>query len=55
MVLPFTLQVVLLGTVMKGVCCKGGHGTHVANHFRLRRNNPDLKLFLVAFVKVLNL
>ena len=45
----------LLGTVMKRVCCKGGHGTHVANHFRPRRNNPGLKLFLGAFVKVLSL
>ena len=31
MVLPFTLQVFLLGTVMKRVCWKGGRGTHVAN------------------------
>ena len=31
MVLPFTLQIFLLGTVMKRVCLKGGHVTHVAN------------------------
>ena len=55
MVLPFTLQVVLLGTVMKRVCWKGGRSTHIENHFRLRRNNPGLKLFLGAFVKVLSL
>ena len=52
---PFTLQVILLGTVRKGVCWKGGHGTHVANHFRLRRNNPGLKLFMGVFVKILSL
>ena len=55
MVLPFTLQVILLGTVMKGVCWKGGRGTHIANPFTLCRNNPGLKLFLGAFVKVLSL
>ena len=55
MVFPFTLQVILLGTVMKRVCWKVGCDTYVANHFRLRRNNPGLKLFLGAFVKVLSL
>ena len=55
MVLPFTLQVILLDTVMKRVCWKGGRGTHAANHFRLHRNNPVQKLFLGTFVKVLSL
>ena len=53
MVLPFTIQVVLLGTMMKRACCKGKHGTLVLNHFRLRRyqllrNNPGQNLFLGA-------
>ena len=38
-------QVFLLGTVMKRVCWKGGHGTHVANQIRLRRTNPGLGCF----------
>ena len=49
----------LLGTVMKRVCCKGGCGKLVVNHFGLRKYqflgyNPGLKLFLGAF-KVLSL
>ena len=32
MVFPFTLQVVLLGTVMKRVYWKGGHGTPILHY-----------------------
>ena len=36
LVLPFTVQVILLSTVMKRVCLKGGHGIHIAHHFRVK-------------------
>ena len=44
-------QVFLIGTVMKRVCWKGGHGTHVANQL----DYAELILALGAFVKVLSL
>ena len=45
LVLPFMVKDALINNMMEHVCCKGRHGTYVANHlkednrFQLLRNN----------------